>query len=577
MPVNRNALIRYKTIDKCLQNRYRKWTLDDLIEACSDALYEYEGIDAGVSKRSVQADIQMMRSDKLGYNAPIVVKQRKYYTYEDSEYSITNIPLTDQDLGKLSEAVEFMKQFQGFSHFKELDGLVQKLEDHVYSQKTKSKPVVDIEKNENLKGLEFLNPLYKAIIKKTAIKITYQSFKARAPREMDFHPYLLKEFRNRWFLVGVIDKRTDVLFLALDRIVGLSESQVMYLENEEFDATSFFKDVIGVTASPNIKPEEVLLSISHKHAPYVLTKPLHHSQQTIERNALGVVVSLKVQHNFELEKEILSFGESIKVLAPSRLKRRIKERMDYAIELYETEISPGAIKSSLQQLLHKGTSILSKIYTQRELRKMRGVLDTHFKDREDPVYAQRRLLEEIPELQAVLLNPNLKEVIQAIDKNAFLTKAIYFDKALDANWFVSWHQDISINVKEKKEVVGYSKWTFKEGINGVCPPQKINGNTFTIRVHLDDADVSNGALKVLPGSHKKQMSKEEIEFITSNSSPTLCEVESGGIHLMKPLLLHTSIKTKSQRKRRAIHLEFASIPLDGGLEWLEYKPLIDET
>nr|MBX2840503.1 phytanoyl-CoA dioxygenase [Flammeovirgaceae bacterium] len=99
MPVNRNALIRFKTIDKCLQNHYRKWTLDDLIDACSEALYEYEGIDKGVSKRTVQADIQMMRSDKLGYNAPIIVEERKYYAYEDKEYSITNIPLTDQDLG----------------------------------------------------------------------------------------------------------------------------------------------------------------------------------------------------------------------------------------------------------------------------------------------------------------------------------------------------------------------------------------------------------------------------------------------------------------------------------------------
>ena len=82
MPVSRNALIRYKTIDTCLRNRFRKWTLEDLVDACSDALYEYEGIDKGISKRTVQMDIQLMRSEKLGYNAPIVVKDHKYYTYE---------------------------------------------------------------------------------------------------------------------------------------------------------------------------------------------------------------------------------------------------------------------------------------------------------------------------------------------------------------------------------------------------------------------------------------------------------------------------------------------------------------
>lgn len=98
MPANRNALIRYKTIDNCLRNKYRRWTLEDLIDACSDALYEYEGITKGISRRTIQMDIQMMRSEKLGYNAPIVVYDNKYYRYEDEEYSITNTPLSEQDL-----------------------------------------------------------------------------------------------------------------------------------------------------------------------------------------------------------------------------------------------------------------------------------------------------------------------------------------------------------------------------------------------------------------------------------------------------------------------------------------------
>ena len=102
MPANRNALIRYKTIDNCLRNPYRRWTLEDLVDACSDALYEYEGIDKGISKRTVQMDIQIMRSEKLGYNAPIVVYENKYYKYEDPEYSITQTPLNEQDLKNLS-------------------------------------------------------------------------------------------------------------------------------------------------------------------------------------------------------------------------------------------------------------------------------------------------------------------------------------------------------------------------------------------------------------------------------------------------------------------------------------------
>ena len=117
MSLNRYALIRYKTIDRCLQNRYRRWTLDDLIEACTDALYEYEGSTKRVGLRTIQSDIQVMRSDKLGYNAPIKVVDRKYYTYEDPGYTITNIPLSQQDLYKLAEVTDILKQFKGFSYF----------------------------------------------------------------------------------------------------------------------------------------------------------------------------------------------------------------------------------------------------------------------------------------------------------------------------------------------------------------------------------------------------------------------------------------------------------------------------
>lgn len=105
MPANKNALIRYKTIDNCLRNRYRRWTLDDLVEACSDALYDMEGITKGVCTRTVQMDIQIMRSDKLGYNAPIEVYDRIYYRYADPDYSITEMPLSIEDYKLIKKAI----------------------------------------------------------------------------------------------------------------------------------------------------------------------------------------------------------------------------------------------------------------------------------------------------------------------------------------------------------------------------------------------------------------------------------------------------------------------------------------
>ena len=108
MPANKNALIRYKTIDNCLRNKYRKWTLDDLVEACCDALYDMEGIKKGVCARTVQMDIQIMRSDKLGYSAPIEVYDRIYYRYADPDYSISRMPLTMDDCMLLKQAISLL-------------------------------------------------------------------------------------------------------------------------------------------------------------------------------------------------------------------------------------------------------------------------------------------------------------------------------------------------------------------------------------------------------------------------------------------------------------------------------------
>ena len=110
MPANKNALIRYKTIDNCLRNRYRRWTLDDLVDACCEALYDMEGITKGVCTRTVQMDIQIMRSDKLDYNAPIEVYDRIYYRYADPDYSITEMPLSVDDCKLIKEAITLLRK-----------------------------------------------------------------------------------------------------------------------------------------------------------------------------------------------------------------------------------------------------------------------------------------------------------------------------------------------------------------------------------------------------------------------------------------------------------------------------------
>jgi len=335
MPVNRNALIRYRTIDRCLQNRRRKWTIENLIDACNDALYEYEGIDKGVSLRTIRLDLNAMRSDKLGYNAPIIVTDKKFYSYEEPDYTITNIPLTSQDLNILQEVSHLLRQFKGFSHFNEVNEMVNKLEDKIYSEQHQQSSVIDFEKNELLTGIEWLDVLYKAIISQTVVQLTYQSFKAREASDIIFSPYLLKEYRNRWFILGMKKQGKEIVTFALDRIQNIitlpGES---YRLHKQFDPQSYFSNIIGVTRNVADTPTHITFIADQHQAPYIKTKPIHSSQRIVDETKEGVTFSIDVIPNFELERELIGFGEGLKILSPNNLLRRIKRKVRLMYEAY---------------------------------------------------------------------------------------------------------------------------------------------------------------------------------------------------------------------------------------------------
>ncbi len=336
MAQNKNALIRYRTIDKCLQNRYRKWTLNDLIDACSDALYEYEGRTINVSKRTVQLDIQMMRSDKLGYNAPIIVYDKKYYKYENEHFTITDIPLNETDMNVLSEAVEMLKQFKDFSLFAELGGIIHRLEDKIHTEKTDQPPIIHLDKNEHLKGLNYLDVIYQSILKKIILKITYQSFSARAASTFNFQAFILKEFNNRWFVVGKKEEHAKILTLALDRIQRLDINLSAPHPSIDFDADDYYKNTYGVTVLESKHVQDIELKFNRYNAPYILTKPIHSSQILLEQyEDRSIKIGIRLHLNYELERLILGFGESVEVLKPRLLRNRIKKKLKTAMSLYE--------------------------------------------------------------------------------------------------------------------------------------------------------------------------------------------------------------------------------------------------
>jgi predicted DNA-binding transcriptional regulator YafY len=338
MPVNRNALIRYRTIDKCLQNRRRKWTIEGLIDACNDALYEYDGIDTDISMRTIRLDLKAMRSDTLGYNAPIIVSNKKYYSYEEEDYSITKSPLTAQDLGILQEVSHLLQQFKGFSHFNEVSEMVNKLEDKIYTEQNQLASVIDFEKNDLLTGIVWLDVLYKAIVNKTTLLLTYQSFKARSANDIIFYPYLLKEYRNRWFVLGMQKKSKEILTLALDRIhqIELLEKEQFTL-HKNFDPHTYFANIIGVTRNTAEKPTLIEFWASTYHTPYIKTKPIHASQKIIVEAKGGTHFSIELIPNFELERELIGFGDGIKILSPNNMVRQMKRKIRLMQALYEAE------------------------------------------------------------------------------------------------------------------------------------------------------------------------------------------------------------------------------------------------
>ena len=339
MPVNRNTLLRYKTIDRMLR-KGRKVTLDELIEACNDALYETNGY-GEVSRRTIQHDIQEMRySQALGYYAPIKVVDKKYYKYDEYGYSITQIPISSEDMAQLSEVVDLLKQMSSFRGFDGVEDVVNRLEDYVASMRYKVEPVILLESNDRLRGLEYITDLHDAIMNKEPIEVTYKSFRSAEAQTFCFSPYVLKEFRNRWFVFG---NRHDFTYtplcnLALDRIEGIADAPKgeRYIKNRDFHPSTFFKDMIGVTRNIESPVENVTFIASATEAPYLKTKPLHQSQKELGIQPDGsVLFSIDVILNHELERDLLGYGEGITVLSPDGLVEKLHKRFAETLENYE--------------------------------------------------------------------------------------------------------------------------------------------------------------------------------------------------------------------------------------------------
>tara|TARA_R110000744_G_C19183659_1_gene543034 strand:- start:40 stop:780 length:741 start_codon:yes stop_codon:yes gene_type:complete len=228
------------------------------------------------------------------------------------------------------------------------------------------------------------------------------------------------------------------------------------------------------------------------------------------------------------------------------------------------------------ELEENGYSILADLYSENEISAILTCIENAEQDdktvsKTKDLFAIRQLINNVPYLTSLLFNKKLTDLISDLSEDKyFLTKAIYFDKPSESNWFVAYHQDLSISVNEKADLENYINWTFKKGQHGVQPPIKILNDTITIRIHLDDTDKNNGALKVIPKSHLNGIVRSDSKDWNIENE-FICEVPKGGVMLMKPLTLHASNRTTNGKKRRVIHLELNKHKLKEPLKWLEYS------
>lgn len=224
-------------------------------------------------------------------------------------------------------------------------------------------------------------------------------------------------------------------------------------------------------------------------------------------------------------------------------------------------------------LINDGFTVINQVFSFADIAEIINVIESAdssgslFRKTND-LFAIRQVLKELPQLNKIVFNDKIRKIVKELfGDNYAVVKSIYFDKPGNSNWFVAYHQDLTISVDCKKDIEYFGPWTVKQNQYAVQPPIEILKDIFTIRIHLDDTDNQNGALKVIPGSHLGIYRPELIDW--SKAVEISCNVNAGGVMIMKPLLLHASNRTTNNKKRRVLHIEFSAAELPVEINWSE--------
>ncbi|WP_085537720.1 helix-turn-helix transcriptional regulator [Massilibacteroides vaginae] len=331
MATNKQAQIRYQTLDRCFSNHGRRYYIKDLIEECNQALFDQTGIVDGVKERQIRQDISDMESI---WNIPICKPRdgrKTYYHYDDSRYSINNQPLNETELNQLKETIYMLNRFKGMPQFGWMEEILARFET-TFKLRGGAANIVGFEQNPYLKGLNLFSDIFNAILNQQTLRIIYQKF-GKESKEYLFHPYFLKQHNNRWFLFGFCDhlkEKRSVTSLALDRIEQITYANTPYIANNEIEFNEYFEDVIGVTVHEK-DAERIILEVDNTLYPYVETKPLHGSQKKKARNEHTTTIELSLIINYELENLLLGYIDKIRIVTPDHLREKMLTRVKEAI------------------------------------------------------------------------------------------------------------------------------------------------------------------------------------------------------------------------------------------------------
>jgi predicted DNA-binding transcriptional regulator YafY len=334
MAITKYPLIRYKILDKCFRNTGKRYFIEDLVKECENVILEMDPDSSGISLRQIREDIAFMKSAE-GWSIEIEnnrVGRKMYYRYSDPNFSINNMPLNEIEINRLMEAVDILTQFKGMPQFKWLNELVPKLQQGI---SIKKETIIEFDNNEYLKGIDYLGQIYNAIYYKKVLLIEYQPFESESSIDFTIHPHYLKQYNNRWFLFGFNNENEKADWnLAIDRIKEITEVNIKYKPNK-IDWSDYFEDIIGVTKPIDTLPEKIILHFYGKTGKYMETKPIHGSQKSNWINNDTLELKLNLIINYELERLILSYADTVKVIYPIELEKRIQERLNQADKLYE--------------------------------------------------------------------------------------------------------------------------------------------------------------------------------------------------------------------------------------------------